>query len=429
VRIEGTRQDPLFNAADVGVVLGLGNIHSRLPHIIRGKSINKMRLYDTFYHVICIISILEMDLPAYNIQDTELGSAFEMIRSFAHDGTQFQVRIAGTKQEPLFNAADIGTVLGYTKIRDVVANLPGNMKSSVTADAIGTLGGPDRLYITEPGLYRLVMRSNKPVALQFQDWVFDVLKRLRLDGEVKLKEQIAAKDTEINKMRLYDTFYHVICIISIMEMDLPAYNVQDSEYGTAFDMIRSFAHDGKNFEVRIEGTRQDPLFNAADVGMVLGLGNVRSSLAGLDQDMKAVQILDTPGGQQSMSFLTEPGLYHLVMRSNKPIAKQFQRWVFDVLKRLRLDGEVKLKEQIAAKDTEMKQLQQVIQEKDMELEAGRVPFSNRQPLQSVYVFTNDTYEKINLYKIGETHSGKSIKRIKQQQTKCNQCVYLRRFNY
>jgi hypothetical protein len=36
-------------------------------------------------------------------------------------------------------------------------------------------------------------------------------------------------------------------------------------------------------------------------------------------------------------------------------------------------------------------------------------------LQSVYVFTNDTYEKINLYKIGETHSGKAIKRIKQQQ--------------
>jgi prophage antirepressor-like protein len=201
-----------------------------------------------------------MDLPAYNVQDTELGSAFEMIRSFAHDGTQFQVRIAGTKQEPLFNASDIGTVLGYTKIRDVVANLPDNMKSSVTADAIGTLGGPDRLYITEPGLYRLVMRSNKPVALQFQDWVFNVLKRLRLDGEVKLKEQIAAKDTE------------------------------------------------------------------------------------------------------------------------------------------------------------MKQLHQVIQEKDMELKAGRVPFSNRQPLQSVYVFTNDTYEKINLYKIGETHSGKSIKRIKQQQS-------------
>ncbi len=77
----------------------------------------------------------------------------------------------------------------------------------------------------------------------------------------------------------------------------------------------------------------------------------------------------------------------------------------------------------------MKQLQQVIQEKDMELEAGRVPFSNRQPLQSVYVFTNDTYERINLYKIGETHSGKTMKRIKQQQTKFNQCVYLRRFNY
>ncbi len=57
------------------------------------------------------------------------------------------------------------------------------------------------------------------------------------------------------------------------------------------------------------------------------------------------------------------------------------------------------------------------------------PNVEERSLNGSYVFTNDTYEKINLYKIGETHSGKSIKRIKQQQTKFNQCVYLRRFNY
>ncbi len=52
---------------------------------------------------------------------------------------------------------------------------------------------------------------------------------MEASNEWKTAKQIALKDTEINKMRLYDTFYHVICIISIMEMDLPAYNVQDSE--------------------------------------------------------------------------------------------------------------------------------------------------------------------------------------------------------
>jgi prophage antirepressor-like protein len=133
-------------------------------------------------------------------------------------------------------------------------------------------------------------------------------------------------------------------------MDLPAYNVQDSEYGTAFDMIRSFAHDGTQFQVRIAGTKQEPLFNASDIGTVLGYNDINSVMRGLPANMKGMHRIRTPGGQQSMSFLTEPGLYHLVMRSNKPIAKQFQRWVFDVLKRLRLDGEVKLKEQIAAKD-------------------------------------------------------------------------------
>jgi hypothetical protein len=109
----------------------------------------------------------------------------------------------------------------------------------------------------------------------------------------------------------------------------------------------------------------------------------------------------------------------MALRSNSSIGKA-SRSYFVSLENImfcymQASNEWKTAKQIAAKDTEMKQLQQVIQEKDMELEAGRVPFSNRQPLQSVYVFTNDTYEKINLYKIGETHSGKAIKRIKQQQ--------------
>jgi prophage antirepressor-like protein len=45
------------------------------------------------------------------------------------------------------------------------------------------------LAITEPGLYKLVMRSNKPVAEKFQEWVCeDVLPSIRKKGEYVLEE-------------------------------------------------------------------------------------------------------------------------------------------------------------------------------------------------------------------------------------------------
>lgn len=83
----------------------------------------------------------------------------------------------------------------------------------------------------------------------------------------------------------------------------------------------------------------EPMFVAKDVCAVLELKNPRSTLALLDEDEKGVHIVDTPGGEQQMTIVTEPGFYKLVMRSRKPEAKAFQRWVtHEVLPALRRDG-------------------------------------------------------------------------------------------
>lgn len=83
----------------------------------------------------------------------------------------------------------------------------------------------------------------------------------------------------------------------------------------------------------------EPLFVAKDVCAVLELKNPRSTLALLDEDEKGVHIVYTPGGEQQMTIVTEPGFYKLVMRSRKPEAKAFQRWVtHEVLPALRRDG-------------------------------------------------------------------------------------------
>ena len=89
----------------------------------------------------------------------------------------------------------------------------------------------------------------------------------------------------------------------------------------------------------VRGDDGEPMFVAKDVCAVLELKNPRSTLALLDEDEKGVHIVDTPGGEQQMTTVTEPGFYKLVMRSRKPEAKAFKRWVtHEVLPALRRDG-------------------------------------------------------------------------------------------
>ena len=70
-----------------------------------------------------------------------------------------------------------------------------------------------------------------------------------------------------------------------------------------------------------------PWWVAKEVCDILDLGNPRSSVALLDEDERGVQIMDTPGGPQKMSIINEPGLHSLIMRSRKPEAKAFKRWI------------------------------------------------------------------------------------------------------
>lgn len=91
----------------------------------------------------------------------------------------------------------------------------------------------------------------------------------------------------------------------------------------------------------------DPWFVGADVCSLLDLGNPRSSLALLDEDEKGVHSMDTPGGVQGVTVVNEPGLWSLVLRSRKPEAKAFKRWItHDVLPALRKTGRFALDDDV-----------------------------------------------------------------------------------
>lgn len=99
--------------------------------------------------------------------------------------------------------------------------------------------------------------------------------------------------------------------------------------------MQHFVHAGQTVRTLI--VNGEPGFIAADLLARLDLG--RSSVALLDDDEKGVHAVDTRGGQQSMSYVTESGMYSLILRSRKPEAKAFKRWItHEVLPSLRKTG-------------------------------------------------------------------------------------------
>ena len=93
---------------------------------------------------------------------------------------------------------------------------------------------------------------------------------------------------------------------------------------------------GKNF--RIYGNFESPLFLAKDVAEWLEIKQSSVMIQSVDDDEKVMNISHTLGGNQEQWFLTENGLYEVLMLSRKPIAKQFKKEVKKILHEIRTTG-------------------------------------------------------------------------------------------
>lgn len=83
----------------------------------------------------------------------------------------------------------------------------------------------------------------------------------------------------------------------------------------------------------------EPWFIAKDVCDVLGLSNITEALRNLDGDELTSEILKSGNQGREMKLVSESGLYALVIRSNKPNAKKFRKWITsEVLPSIRKSG-------------------------------------------------------------------------------------------
>lgn len=106
--------------------------------------------------------------------------------------------------------------------------------------------------------------------------------------------------------------------------------------------LQVFDFEQKSVRVVMKGS--EPWWVAKDVADILEFRDAANAIRLLDEDEKGTQKVSTPGGEQEMSVINESGLYTLIMRSNKPEAKRFRKWVTsEVLPTIRKTGSYSVK--------------------------------------------------------------------------------------
>lgn len=111
--------------------------------------------------------------------------------------------------------------------------------------------------------------------------------------------------------------------------------------------------------IRIVQENGETRFVLKDLCAVLGLGTPAAVAKRLDEDEKGMNLIHTPGGEQRLVTVNESGLYAVILRSDKPVAREFRKWVTnEVLPALRQTGTYTIQQ--AAPALDLAPLQQIV---------------------------------------------------------------------
>ena len=111
---------------------------------------------------------------------------------------------------------------------------------------------------------------------------------------------------------------------------------------------------GQDF--KIYGDFENPLFLAKDVAEWIEHNKPNELVAVADENEKLKATISLSGQNREMWFLTEDGLYEVLMQSRKPIAKQFKKQVKVILREIRQTGSYGRTQQIPTSPRELIQL-------------------------------------------------------------------------
>lgn len=130
-------------------------------------------------------------------------------------------------------------------------------------------------------------------------------------------------------------------------------------------------------EIRTAGTADNPMFCLADVCNAIGINNSRAVKNRLeDDDVSLIDTIDNLGRTQQVTFVTESGLYDVIIRSDSEQAKPFRKWVTsEVLPSIRKHGaymtERTIEKALSEPDFLIRLATQLKEERQMRMEAEK----------------------------------------------------------
>lgn len=129
--------------------------------------------------------------------------AAQFIQTFTFHEAQTIRTFVDDDGEIWFCRKDVLDILGLNLNTKLLNSL--DPKGIANSDPLQTEGGKQRfVYINEPNLYRIIFKSTKPEAKNFQDWVFnEVLPALRKHGRYEVKEIKPVKTDEFSDKDMF----------------------------------------------------------------------------------------------------------------------------------------------------------------------------------------------------------------------------------
>ncbi|ADL53258.1 BRO family protein [Clostridium cellulovorans] len=231
---------------------------------------------------------------------------------FPHDPNKVQIletslgKVRNIKGTDKFVVLDVAKALGASSTTTIAKPVNDNYISKLSADETRDLN---------------MYRNQFGMLLISYDGLKEYVNISKNSSRVKtlLDELVPPKEIEIQEQIHIDT----------QETKNDKFDLQVIDTGEIL---------GRHF--RVFGDFQNPLFLAKDIAewIEYDLSSINKMLNNVDVEEKVRKIVPTQGGQQEMWFLTEDGVYEVLMQSRKPIAKEFKKQIKIILKNIRLKG-------------------------------------------------------------------------------------------
>lgn len=127
----------------------------------------------------------------------------DLVKSFEGE----HVRVLVQDDKVFFQASHVARVLDIKNIHSSLTSILGHVdkedmelyRTTLVTDTVG--GSQEAIFLTEKGVYHVLFRSKKPIAIHFQDWVCDVLKSIRQTGQYKLEDRVKVLEEQNNLLQ------------------------------------------------------------------------------------------------------------------------------------------------------------------------------------------------------------------------------------